>query len=142
MGEVEFAVEVGTLGEFARIGLATILLRETGEDLLSDVRRAVERDFGRVLTCVGVRGTENGDKNFVNGLPFVVGDNTMMKCIRMGIFDWFGKHFAEDAEGVRTGDSDDGNGSACGGGDGADGIVGVGHISGGVMWGGCDRVAA
>ena len=136
LGEVEFAVEVGTLGEFARVGLATTLLREAGEDLLSDVRRAMERDFSRVLTCVGVGGTENGDKNVVNDLPFVVGDDTMMKCIRTGILNWLGKHFAEDAEGVGTRDSDDGNGSACGGGNGADGVVGLGHISGGLMWGG------
>ena len=121
LGEVEFAVEVGTLGEFARVGLAATLLGEEGEDLLGNVGGAVERYFGGVFACVGVGRTEDGDKNVVDGdwgiglrLSRNVrgrgngggnggrgdGDCSVMECIRTGILNRFGKHFAEDVEGV------------------------------------------
>lgn len=125
LAQVHLAVEVGPAGVFARFGLAASGLGERVEDLVDDVGRSVAGDLYRVLSRVGVGRTVEGDDDVVDLLALgTVEGGVAQRGGRTG-GEVLAEQAAEDGIALAAAHSHDGDGAPHGGGQGADGIVGV-----------------
>ena len=126
--EVQLARQVGAQGELARLGHAGAGGDQETQDFGDDERRAVRRDFDRVLARVGAGGAEDGDQHVVDRL-FALDDAAVMDRVARGFGQ--GRRAAEDAvgdgEGFAAAKADDGQGAARRGGGGGDGIAVADH---------------
>ena len=112
--EVETAVGKGTSGKFAGGGSATATVYEGLYDVLGDVGRAVAGYLDRVLSGIGVRGTEERDNDLVEQVTFVavyfaIGQGVGATLREGGTLPVGAEKGVDDVDGFGAADTNDGN---------------------------------
>ena len=127
LAQVHLSVEEGALGVFARPCGAAPLADEQLHHLLEDVGRAVAGYLHRVLARVRMGCAEEADQHFVHhfarGREDLAEGQGVGGPFRQGLARSGCEEAAGDGDGVGARHADDADGSAWGGGDGADGIL-------------------
>ena len=114
--EVEAAVGKGASGKFARAGSSTAAVYEGQYDLLGNVGRSVAGYLDRVLSGIGVRGTEERDNDLVEQVAFVavyfaIGQG-VGATLREGVTQPVGaEKSVDDVDGFGAADTNDGDAS-------------------------------
>ena len=121
--EVELAVHEGSHGEFARLGLTCTSPDERLQQVLHDIGAAVTAYLCAVLARVGVGSSKDGNKSLVKFFAVHILDLSEVQGVAFSLLEWFGEDASGNGNGIRTADSNNGNGSTWRGGKGTNGIL-------------------
>ena len=129
LGQVEFAIEKGPLGEFPRLCQAGAIMHRQHHNLLHDVHRAVTGYFYDIFFGKRARRLEEPHHHFIND-GFTIANGTDMQRVAWLFSQVFAiKHFIGNGNGLLTRQTDDGQGAyALRSGQGYNGIVPTGLL--------------
>ena len=116
--KVHFAIEIGALCKFPRLGYAATALQEQVHYLFGNIGGAMTGKFYYVFAGIRMWCTENARYRLVNNLPLAVPDASEGKGVAFHGAYGFARNRSEyffcDTDGLGTGNSDDDNCSSRG----------------------------